>query len=83
MIDPDKKAAFMAAVRGIPNHHVTKALNTLTPGTDWRNSTKNSMSGAYAGSYGPNSGYTRIDLELLRLRALARMNGDRNWSTLK
>lgn len=37
---------FAAAVRGIPGHHVTKAMNQLTPGHLWDGSSKTRMARA-------------------------------------
>jgi len=77
-----KGEQFLAAVRGIPNHHVTKALGSLTPGTDWAGCSKSHMARALddaeRGNYRPR--LATIDLALLARRARARADGDQYWS---
>lgn len=82
------EAAFMAAVRGIPTHHVTKALSSMTPGINWTRCSKKSMADAYATSN--DSAKPRwlghyqlrnLDLERLARRAKARAERDPDWRT--
>ena len=75
---------FMAAVRGIPAHHVTKALNRQMSGIDWSRCSKGLMAQEYENAhtkeeraYKPEM--KRIDLGLLNKQATARMNGEYNW----
>jgi hypothetical protein len=78
------KQAFMAAVRGIDTHHVVKALNSLTPGTNWAKCSKGLMSDEYRMAFGPYGSprLKRIDLEQLKRRAQARADGNRDWMNL-
>jgi hypothetical protein len=78
----DKGKEFLAAVRGIPAHHVTKALNTYTPGINWARCTKQLMAEqidyALHGKYGHKILLT-IDLQQLARRARARMHAETRW----
>jgi hypothetical protein len=78
--------AFMAAVRGIPTHHVTRALNSLTPGIDWRGTTKGRMAEAYGDANTPGTRYSYyqlrgLNLAVLRLRALQRAASNPNTAS--
>lgn len=42
------KALFLAAVKGIEARHVSRALNMMTPGHDWRDCSKTLMAENYA-----------------------------------
>lgn len=41
-------AAFMAATKGVDAHTVARALSKLTPGHNWRGSTRGYMAQEYA-----------------------------------
>lgn len=78
-------AHFMAAVRGIPAHHVTKALNCFTWGVDWSKCSKRHMAEEYELAHVPN-GRGRASLRTLDLNHLARMakarqQGDPYWAS--
>lgn len=81
------KQAFLDAVRGIDANHVTRALSSLTPGIDWRNSTKTAMAAKYeqAQVEGVRSSYPRLqtlNLQHLALKAKARADGFHFWPEL-
>jgi hypothetical protein len=81
------REAFLAAVRGIPNHHLTQALNQLTPGIDWRGSSRARMAESYDNSNNDDPlvrsrGHNRmksLDLETLAMLARARADGYALW----
>ena len=77
---------FMAALRGIPVHHVTAALTSLTPGINWMRCSKTHMAECYDNACtSPRPVYPRlanISLDQLARRARARAARDRNWSDL-
>ncbi len=81
------REVFLAAVRGIPNHHLTQALNQLTPGTDWRGSSRALMADSYENSNHDDPivrsrGHNRmrnLDLETLAMLARARADGYALW----
>lgn len=50
----DHKAAFLAAVKGVPNHVVTRVLNEFTPGTSWTRCGKEHIAECYEKAKGPN-----------------------------
>lgn len=79
---------FMAALLGIPANHVTKALNLQMSGIDWSRTSKKAMAQEYENAHTkPERAYKpemkRINLVLLKKRALARMDGDYNWQEMK
>lgn len=76
---------FLDVMRGIPAHHVTKALMTMTPGIDFRGCSKALMADCYVrsntqGRSPYHASMCGLDLEKVRRRALARMSGDREWA---
>ena len=69
----DYYTEFFTTCRGASAWCVAKALNKLTPGTDWRGVTKGHMASEYArDNSSPRSVYyPRLkDLDLTKLRAL-------------
>lgn len=67
---------FMAAVRGIPTHHVTQALRHMTR-IDWSGCSKSDMADDMDGSIYPVC--SRVDIHQLSRMALARAQGNVNW----
>lgn len=79
--DPNGKA-FLAALRGINTYTAAQVLSHLTPGIDWRGSTKGLMAEAYADAQKSYRGYPqmrRLNLEQLRCVALAKQAGRPEW----
>ena len=76
---------FMAAVRGIPTHHVTKALSALTPGINWMKCSKTHMAESYANALRSERpvypSLKRVDVHMLARMANARAKKQRNWET--
>lgn len=76
MTTTDHAAAFMAAVKGIPVHFVTKALRDFTTGTDWTRCPKTYIARCYAdaktnkSSHDARRFFQLTDLQALRQRAL-------------
>jgi len=72
---------LLTVLRGISSNHVAQALNSLTPGIDWRGCSKTSI----ALDFNDDNHYRRlerVDLQQLRRRALARQNKQPDWYTL-
>lgn len=44
----ERRAAFLAAMKGIPTHHVAYAMGQATPGVVWKGCTKARLAEAYA-----------------------------------
>lgn len=72
---------FMSLVRGVPAHHVTKAMTALTPGVDWMYCSKRHIAENLDDSIYPVC--KRIDIERLARMARARANKDANWWSIK
>jgi len=74
---------FLAAVRGIPTHHVAKALCTFTSGIDWTGSSKQRLAERFDDAFTrSNSSYpalARVDLGKLAKLARARAEGFDYW----
>lgn len=68
---------FMAAVRGIPAHHVTKAMTALTPGVNWMYCSKRHIAENLDDSIYPAC--ARVDIERLARMARARANHEHHW----
>lgn len=72
-IHTDHKAAFMAAVKGIPVNFVTRAMNVQTIGRNWSGSSKEYMARCYAGAHVGTTATNKTlkDVDLDKLRATA------------
>lgn len=86
----EHKLAFLAALRGIPGHHVIAAMNVATVGVEWRHCSKDQIAKAYATvkngrsfslSRTADEGMSRLDLEALRRAANERSLGNPQWHT--
>lgn len=54
MTEADHKEAFLAAVKGVPNHVVTRVLNNVTTGPVWTRCSKDYMAQCYAKAKRPD-----------------------------
>lgn len=88
MSEADHKAAFIAAMRGVPANHVIAAINLATPGIEWRHCSKSHIAQAYASvmagrrvslSLTANEALRAIDLAEVRQAALERGHGNPAW----
>ena len=74
---------FMAAVKGVPGHHVAAALRVMTPGVDWTGCSKSHMASDYAsarrGRVTVSKYLATIALSALRAKAIARGDGRPDW----
>ncbi len=79
---------FMAAMRGIPGHHIAQVLTAMTPAVHFSSSyPKSRMATTYENANdhrwtdSASRSLRALDLEVVSRRARARMAGDRNWRT--
>lgn len=59
-----RRATFRAATWGVHPWRIAKALNTLTPGIDWRGSSKKQMSQAFAQADGISNLHRCLGVDL-------------------
>lgn len=74
---------FMTATKGVPAHHLSKALGTFTPGIEWAQSPKGHMADQWAKAVvtqDDREGLPNVDLEVLVRRANSRARGEQSWS---
>lgn len=81
--------AFRAAARGHDVYTVSLALNTFTPGCDWRGCTRTQMAEAYSlamqhkhGNPDRGAQLRAVNLDQLTRRLNARLIGNPQWKTL-
>lgn len=79
------RAAFMAALRGVPAHHVTAALHTLTWDVNWNGCSKGHIADEWSAAHDPHGrnlhhpALSRVKLATLAARARARAAGLPDW----
>jgi hypothetical protein len=79
-------ATFLAAVRGIPAHHVAAVMTHMIPGVIYSSTcTKQTLARSYENASNPrwtdsaSCAIRRLDLDTVARRAKARMAGERGW----